>query len=773
MELFNIQLPHMPNLIKRILLLVLVLLPILNTNCSDSTRTKATETQKKQKPARRKQPNIVLIYVDDADCELVFSTWPAQNAETIRFPTLKKLAKNGMTFANFHSTTPVCGPSRACLLSGQYCHRNQVRVNDPTNRNANGFSGGFRAFDQSQELGIWMKDAGYYTTWVGKYLHHNFVPDPEKHETWKSILPSGWDLFISMKGAKYFDFAFLKSSQHNISKNNKQYRTDFEVEQICNLLERKSSITDKPFFICWAPIAPHFPPEGERMSLADQDDLFTDIVPMGVRDIHKYANPRTQPEPLASIPQYSSEALHLRTLKYQNQLRAMQAVDQGLGKIIDTLRSEHQLDNTIIIFTSDHGSTQGQFRHFGKWFPHDRITKVPFLVSGPGVERNTVCRQLLANIDIAPTLVEIANGNIPGTTDGISFAYLLREPNAKISRAGILIESWEQTWCNGVHINSTYCSMRTSNKIYTQWATGFCEYYDLSTDPEQFNNLFPKLSDSERNALLNQMNGLRSKNCNQAPVLSREDICPMVRYVPRKIISGSLDPVEFSGIVESDLGLESVKLEIYCKETGCYWDGHNWSEDFIQLNANLAIVHGHISNWSYLLDSSEIAFDENEKRTSVFDIAVNVIAIDRNLQQTRWNNAFEGLMRTDDPETWFDTPAPWTDKCQPLRLTGKAADNVELSRVEIVVLDKERNRYWDEQNHKWVQHRSTTNATLHREENTEARGDRARWSYDFTGPHSSDLYISARAYDNKNNYDGSVALHIEELKPPNVKRRQN
>ena len=80
-------------------------------------------------------PNLVLIYTDDIDCESVFFDWKQSSKNPnspVHFPNLKRLADEGMSFTNFHVTTPVCGPSRACLYSGSYAHRNNVRVNDPT-----------------------------------------------------------------------------------------------------------------------------------------------------------------------------------------------------------------------------------------------------------------------------------------------------------------------------------------------------------------------------------------------------------------------------------------------------------------------------------------------------------------------------------------------------------------------------------------------------------------------------------------------------------------
>ena len=130
-------------------------------------------------------PNIVLINLDDADWEL-FS-----DQLMPRFPAIQRLATEGMTFTNMHATTPFCGPSRACLVRGQYAHRTGIKVNDPTSSLSLGFAGGYDEFlrhgyDQD-EIGYWMKNAGYRTMFVGKYHHHGYF-GPE--------LPPGWDLSL-------------------------------------------------------------------------------------------------------------------------------------------------------------------------------------------------------------------------------------------------------------------------------------------------------------------------------------------------------------------------------------------------------------------------------------------------------------------------------------------------------------------------------------------------------------------------------------------------
>ena len=134
---------------------------------------------------KRSRPNLVLIYSDDIDCESLRFDWNRLDQDPnyqVGFPTLKKMADEGLSFSNFHVTTPVCGPSRACLFSAQYAHRNNFRVNDPANPFSCGFTGGFDVFDRQNEMGHWMQSAGYSTAFVGKYLHCLLYTSPSPRD---------------------------------------------------------------------------------------------------------------------------------------------------------------------------------------------------------------------------------------------------------------------------------------------------------------------------------------------------------------------------------------------------------------------------------------------------------------------------------------------------------------------------------------------------------------------------------------------------------------
>ena len=688
--------------------------------------------------ARNERPNIILIYTDDIDCESLYTVWPDQPNDRIRFPTLRKLAQSGTTFTNFHVTTPVCGPSRACLLSGQYAHKNQVRVNTPNARSSNGFSGGYLEFDQDNEIGIWMKQSGYLTAFVGKYMHDNFVPGEEKQHSWKSIIPRGWDHFRCVLGGRYLQYAQFGTHQDGLSRAEQEYRTDFESRHVVDLIGQEFSGSGKPFFLCWAPFAAHLSPELDEISADRHRDLFQDEVPDGIRNAEAHWQIPDAPAELASIPAYSRTGLDRWSGVHQKRLRAMQALDEGIAQMMEALKRSGQLENTLIMFTSDHGFSMGQHRHFGKRLPYERITRVPFIVSGPGVPEGGYCDQLLANIDIAPTLVALAGGQPSVRFDGISFAGLLRNPTMVINREGIILENWDRIWSNTVEIEAAYCAFRSMRHLYTEWASGSFEYYDLETDPEQLVNLYPQLDRNRQVELADQLRRHRGKN-GFDPVIGNEFTIPE-RYKERKVMSGNFDPVPFTGFVEDDDGVAGVELELYCPKINSYWNGQRWSETPSTVSATLSMPNGHITRWMYELDTRSIAFSETE-RMNRRDVVVNLIATDVNDNQTHWPTAFEFKMKINDPETWIDPLEKWTDKNKPLRVTGRAADNFQLKRVDLLVVDLDREMFWDDNRKEWIKERTTFPVDLTFLDRDDQPGHHGTWSYDFNGPQKGKIFF--------------------------------
>ena len=559
-------------------------------------------------------PNLVLIYTDDLDCESVFFDWEQSRKDpnfAVHFPNIKQLADQGMSFTNFHVTTPVCGPSRACLYSGSYAHRSNVRVNDPTSKFALGFSGGYDEFNQTDEIGHWMKASGYRTAFVGKYMHHHFVPDPKKQQpTWRDILPAGWDDFYAYLGAKYLNVYWTDCKMDGLARTGEVYRTDSEADHCIEIIRQHAKRSgDQPLFLCWAPITAHQAENDGPMVAERHLDLEVEPRPPQM-DICRDLTTENLPLHLRNLKPISQSEEEWLVGFWQNRLRSIKALDERIADVRKALKETGQLENTIFMFTSDHGYELGAHRHIGKRFPYDRITKVPFIVCGKGVQAGTTCDQLLGNIDIAPTLVKLAGGNVPQNIDGRAFANLFDNPTCDLAppRDAIMIENWEVETSRGIVIDALYCAMRTHNHIYTEWGNGAREYYDIEADPEQINNLFDSLDDQKKKQLWNQIRELRS-----------EEIDPFVSNAIEVTThpSGELGTIEISGFAEDDRGIDKLELEIFDKTKSQYWNGDDWVSEKTTVLAEVISPKGMVTDWRY-------RFSPSQKSTKLENIDLNI-----------------------------------------------------------------------------------------------------------------------------------------------------
>lgn len=715
------------------------LLLLLTAGCRDAAPTN---------PASLSSPTILLVCADDLEFATLVHDWQAAGSEgEVKFPTLRNLARQGILFSNLHVTTPVCGPSRACLLSGRYAHRNQVRVNDPEHWISHGFPGGAPAFDPADSLGPWMQTAGYQTCFVGKYLHHGFHPSQQRGETWQSIRPPGWNYFQPSLGARYLDYPVLddKASQPAQSSG---YRTDVEAGDIVQWLEDWDP-RQGPQFVCWWPVAPHLDVHGPHMAAERHRSWYRDSEPPDLDARLTCRNPGLPPE-LDGLPGDGSGQREQILEYWRDRLRATKALDEGLARILGELQRQQRLDNTWIVFTSDHGFQLGQHGHIGKRLPFDPVTRVPTLMVGPGVVPGT-CDEILGNIDLAPTLVELAGGQVPaqpGRIDGRSFAALLGNPQGRLDppREGILLENWEMEPNRDVFLPAMWNAWRTRNHLYTEWATGGREFYDLSVDPGQMDNLYERLPEERRQQLARQLR--EQRNQDEPPLIAtrieRSD------HFDEAPVCANFQPVEFSGFAESDHGLQSVSVQVFCPERNEYWNGKDWTTRPTSLDAVLDNPGGITSRWSWQLDTS----GEPDRTIGVprRDVVLTVRATDRAGRQSEWKSPQGLTLHFDDPETWIDTPEELSGGCRPLTLTGRARDNTGVNRVNVVVHNKTIDRFWD--GTRWVTGYTALDADLQPGQ----RPGEVVWSYRLDLSSPDRIFVAGRAVDDSRHYDHSVAF---------------
>ena len=527
------------------------------------------------------KPNIVLINLDDADAELL-----SDETLSIRFPNLEALANKGLRFTNTHSTSPLCGPSRACLLRGQYAHNTNIFINEPAADVANGMPGGMRLYREQgfyeNDLSTWMQDAGYHTMMVGKFIHGDF----------DRTLPQGWDDFYSYMGSRYFDFYRLTNERSfgvwTLSEPG-VYRTNSETDDTLKLLQAHSdSDNDKPFFLYLNPLAPHNGTNQRMVDVERYGDLWNDVLaPMDESyDELDYSDKVGDFASLPRIPFFWETYINDH---YRDRLRATLSFDDQLGAIVDKLESLGKLENTYIFVTSDNGFSQGENRVFGKGYHFDHATRIPLLIAGPGVSHDSK-NHLLAHIDLAPTIVDIAGGTIPSFVDGMSFKQLIDDPNSVAERSwreSILIENWETKTIFGNNVLCAANTMRRYDTVYTEHATGEGEYYDLNSDPLQLDNSYSSLSSVGKAALALQLRSLKS------------DGDPLVGISsPKENGQEFTGGVELNGIIDAPAGVLEVRIALLDTASRRFWNGDAWVSDFQQVSATVNRT-SMLSQWSY------------------------------------------------------------------------------------------------------------------------------------------------------------------------------
>ncbi|WKZ35940.1 MAG: sulfatase [Anaerolineales bacterium] len=386
------------------------------------------------------RPNILIIVTDD------------QRYDTMEFmpQTQAAIFDQGVTFQHGFVTTPLCCPSRASIFTGMYAHKHGV-----TNNNAE------LEYPTFIEL---MKKNGYYTGLVGKYLN-----------SWKGEPRPEYDYWIS------FQFGETRYYNPRLNVNGEWIRHQGEYvtyslgNYVIDFL-RKAEKKNKPFILIYTPNAPHNP-----ATPADEDlNTFADLPP------HR---PPSFDEPdIADKPEWMLRdgPLHPDIIKMiddfrLNQIRTLVSLDRTIGSIMTELAELNMLDNTVIIFISDNGIHWGEHRLFSKSTIYDETNRVPFALRYPSlVPRPYIDRQhVVANIDIAPTSLDIAGIPIPKDMDGMSILKLL-SGNGNW-REGVLIEGWPP--------RGIYSAVHTGNYVYAETLGDISEFYDLEKDPYQLQNI--------------------------------------------------------------------------------------------------------------------------------------------------------------------------------------------------------------------------------------------------------------------------------------------
>ena len=422
------------------------------------------------------RPNIIVIMTDD------------QPDHTIAYmPTvMNELVPNGVIFTNAFVSTPLCCPSRASILSGEYAHNHQVLTNQFP-------EGGAEKFDASETIATWMKEAGYRTAYYGKYLNGYERLNPT------GIVPPGWDewgVFLGQgsdadedAGSLEYFFNFTMSENGMVveyPRSKPNFGADVVTVKSVNFINQARN---EPFFLFIGYYNPHSP---YIAAPRHQDTTFRAGTGW---DWIQYRPPNFNEENIRDKPKYLQDISPLSEgevdTAHKQILRSLLSVDDGVASILNALDKTGLKENTIVIYLSDNGMTLGDHR-FGvdKNCVYEACVKIPFIVYAPGLVEVRSDDHLVANIDLVPTFIEWAENEKPASVDGESLVPLLMDPNAEW-RKDILLEHWPTRNGIGSMIPEFY-AVRTMEWKYVEYETGEKELYDLVNDPYELNNLAGK-----------------------------------------------------------------------------------------------------------------------------------------------------------------------------------------------------------------------------------------------------------------------------------------
>jgi iduronate 2-sulfatase len=450
--------------------------------------------------AQTGRPNVLFIVSDDLTACL-----GSYGNKVCQTPHLDRLAREGVLFERAYSQYPVCGPSRASFMSGLYPHTTKMFANSSA-------LGAFKVSNPQladhPSIGEFLRKNGYFSARVSK-IYHMGVPGGIEAGAPGGDDPASWDWTYNVLAPETHSpgrLEVLSPKRAHFGSNFAQVIVPDEHEatqadlmaahQAVAVLETRKKLASKqPFFLAVGFVRPHVPlvaPE-RLFNLYPPERMTLPHVPEGDLD--------DVPKPAAAM-----ENMGRYGMNEEQQRKAIAGyyasvtfVDEQVGKLLDALDRLDLRRNTIVIFTSDHGYNLGEHSCWQKLSLFDESTRVPLLISAPGLERTAgkSARGIVELIDLYPTIADLVGlkDKAPARLQGTTLRPLLEKPD-------------RQDWPKTVAFTVTHQkgeSIRTPRWRYSRWGNEGEELYDLEQDPNEFTNL---ARTSKHESQLNEMRTL-------------------------------------------------------------------------------------------------------------------------------------------------------------------------------------------------------------------------------------------------------------------------
>jgi arylsulfatase A-like enzyme len=463
-----------------------------------------------------KRPNIVFIFSDDHAYQAI----SAYGNKQVQTPNIDRIARQGAKFNNALVTNSICGPSRATLLTGKYSHINGYPLNE-------------QRFDVNQQLfPALLQQHGYQTAWIGKWHLGN--------------LPKGFDFWRILNGqGQYYNPDFIGPKD---TVRMEGYVTNLITGMSLNWLKNRD--TSKPFFLVvgekathreWLPdlqdlgaydhitfpLPPTFRDNYRNREAAQNQDMTIDKTMRLKEDLKVHANyekgiyGRFTPEQRRVFENYYENKVSkefdekkltgeaLVEWKYQRYLRdylsTARSLDRNIGEILAYLDQNGLAENTVVIYASDQGFYMGEHGWFDKRFIYEESLKTPFVIRYPGVIKPGMqINELMANIDWAPTILDLAGVKPPADIQGTSFLPLVKPGDDKKNwRKEVYYHYYEFPQPHHVY---PHFGVRTARYTLVRFYNpgNSWELYDLKKDPHQVNNIYGQKGMEKTTALLKE-----------------------------------------------------------------------------------------------------------------------------------------------------------------------------------------------------------------------------------------------------------------------------
>jgi len=425
------------------------------------------------------RPNIILIVSDDQRWDTL-NQKHSLNGSTWVMPKLRtELVNSGVLFSSFFAASPICVPSRSTLLTGQMPHTHGARTNVPP-------TGGASAFKDGSTLPLWLRAAGYRTGLIGKYLNlYENILLSQGHP----YVPPGWDEWDATTSDKYFDYTLVENGLPvYYGTNAADYATDVLKTKALNFITQSAGM-GQPFFLYFSVPAPHEPytPAPRHAGAYAAISAFR---PSNYNE----GNVTDKPAWVQATPLLTTADQAQIDGWRKGALETLLAVDEAILAVMNQLRGLGIDQNTMVIYTGDHGFLWGEHRLSGKDVEYEETIRAPFVVRYPPLAplARTETR-LASNVDICPTLLELAGAAAGLPQEGFSLRPVI-DNTVGTWRTDVLVESYPY--------GHPWAAVREAQWKYVELSTGEQELYDLNADPLELTSVARTPSNAARVAAM-------------------------------------------------------------------------------------------------------------------------------------------------------------------------------------------------------------------------------------------------------------------------------